>query len=787
MKILKAALLVGIVSQSINAMADDVKMRSYDISHDKASKTWMEASPLGNGRIGAMVNGGVKEEIIRLNEDTLWSGEPKPHLDGKKHKDHLEQVRKLIFAGKHAEANKLGQQTMTGEYGEAMLPMGNLKLTMPNIDPAKVSKYNRILNLNKAVSITKFSYDGVDYKRSVFISYPDQTLVVSLESSKAGAITLNATLDSLIKHELKSEAKSNRLWMTGRAPIHADAHYMGKRVVYDKKGNKGMRFATLIQVDQTGGKVTTKNGVVSVIGADAVTIKLTAATSYNGFDKSPSAEGKNEKKLAESALNKIKGDTAQALFSRHVKDYSALFSKVDIQLGDSDKQGKPVYQRTKANCKGVDPDLDELFYQFGRYLIISSSRQGSQPANLQGIWTRKMNPSWSANWTVNCNAQFNYIGTGASGLADLREPFQRLVQEASVDGAKVAKSWYGSKGWVFHHNIDLWRRANPSGGSILWATFPIGGSWSTVELYDLWKFNYRESELKELWPTMKGNVEFWIGNLATDPDTGLRVSCPDVYFENHGLKPNGKTALLTSAPISSTIIIRQSFMDLIEAAKILKLSNDPVVEEAKKVLAKMPKIEVGPNGEIRQWDRDVKNEWKEVDPTQLLVIVGAIYSNQIDLKTSPKLAKALKLMLERRKSGLAGQGSWRLAFPANAYARLGMGNEFHKSLQAHYKVWANENLTARFLQSEWMIDGNLGAMGALQECLVQSQTDEIVLLPALPDAWKAKGFVKGMAVRGGGTVSFSWKDGIVTDWKISGMKLKSVKVRVNGKLESQVK
>ena len=761
-------------------------MRSYDIRHDQPSGSWMEASPLGNGRIGAMVRGGVKDEVIHLNEDTLWSGEPKPHLDGKKHRDHLEQVRKLIYAGKHKEATDLGQKTMTGAYGEAMLPMGNLKLNMPEIDPSKVTGYNRTLNLNKALSITKFTHDGVDYERSVFISYPDQALIVQLTASQPKAINLNITLDSLLKHQLKAEPASNRLWMMGRAPIHADAHYMGTRVVYDTTdANKGMRFATLIQVDHQNGSSKTENGIVSVKGASSITVKLTAATSYNGFDKSPSAEGKDEKKAALTTLEKIKNVSAKKLNERHLKDYNSLFSKVDIQLGDTVKQGKPVSQRTKLNYKEADPDLDELFYQFGRYLLIASSRLGSQPANLQGIWSRKMNPSWSANWTMNCNAQFNYIGAGASGLSELSEPLLRLVQEASVDGAKVARDWYGSKGWVFHHNIDLWRRAQPAGGNVLWATFPCGGSWTTVELFDLWKFNHSEAELKKLWPLMKGNVEFWLGNLVTDPATELKVSCPDVYFENTGKKPNGETVLLSSAPVSSTIIIRQSFLDLIEAAELLKRTHDPVVKQAREMLAQIPKIEVGPNGEIRQWDRDIKNEWKEGDRTQLLIMVGAIYSNQIHPRKSPELAKALRLMLERRKSGLEGQGSWRAAFPATTYARLGMGNQCQQVLAAHYKVWSNPNLTAKFIQSEWMIDGNLGMMGAVQECLVQSHAGEIELLPALPDAWKTKGYVKGIAVRGGGTISFSWENGVVTDWKLLGMEGQSVKIRINGKLQSK--
>ncbi|MCK5835164.1 MAG: glycoside hydrolase family 95 protein, partial [Lentisphaeria bacterium] len=364
MSILKTALLISVVCQSVNVLTAEVKMRAYNIRHDKPAAEWASASPLGNGRLGAMVCGGVKEEVIHLNEDTFWSGEQKPHLDGKKHLAHLDQVRKLIYSGKHAEATSLGQGTMLGAYGEAFLPLGELKLDMPDIDPVKTSGYDRTLNLNNALSTTIFTHAGVRYERTVFISHPDQVMVVRLTASKANAINLNVTLDSVIKHQLKVEAASNRLWMTGRAPIHADADYMGKKIIYDMSpAHKGMRFATLIQVDQQGGESSAKNGVVSVKGASSVTIKLTAATSYNGFNKSPSAEGKDEVKLAKTALDKVVNTSVKELQLRQQKDHAALFSRVDIQLGDTAKQGKPVSQRTLANQKGDDPDLDELFYQ----------------------------------------------------------------------------------------------------------------------------------------------------------------------------------------------------------------------------------------------------------------------------------------------------------------------------------------------------------------------------------------------------------------------------------------
>ena len=776
--IVVAASILFVAPASIHAQQAD--MRAYDIRHGSPAATWMEASPLGNGRLGAMVHGGTKNETIGLNDDTLWSSEPLPHLDGTKHRNNLQKVRDLIYSNKHNEATQHGQQTMTGRYGGSMLPLGNLKLSMPALDEAQISHYDRTLNLNKARSFTTFTHKGVRYQRSVIVSHPDQALVVQLSSSKSNSIDLNVTLDSLIEHQLKANSSATRLGMSGTVPYYVDPHYLGKRVTYDSK--KGMRFASVIQVEQTGGEASAANGVISVTGATTVTIKLTAATSYNGFDKSPSTNGKDEKKSALNALEKISHDSFDKLNKRHLADYTPLFSRVDLQLGDSDKQGSAVSERVKQNLTADDPDLDELFYQFGRYLIIASSRKGTQPANLQGIWSRKLNPSWSSNWTTNCNAQFNYLGTGAANLTELREPLQRLVEEASVDGAKVAKSWYGVDGWIFHHNIDLWRYAHPSAGSVLWATFPIGGAWTTVELYDLWKFSNSREELKKLWPIMRGNAQFWVGNLTTDPQTGLKVSCPDVYFENTAKKPNGGTVLLSSAPVSSTIIIRQSLIDVIEAGATLGLQNDTVVKQARATLAQMPKLEIGPNGEIRQWNRDIKNEWKEGDNSQLLLMVGAIYSNQIHPRKSPELAAALKLMLERRKNGLNGEGSWRAAFPANAYARLGLGNLSQQVRTAHFKTWINPNLTSRFIQSEWQIDGNLGLMSSIQECLVQSHAGEIELLPALPDAWKKQGSVRGIALRGGGTINMQWTDGKITSWEIHGMKNSKLKARINGEL-----
>lgn len=761
--------------------------QQHNVIMEKPASSWREALPMGNGRIGAMVEGGIAEEVIHINEDTLWSGEPQPHYNGKNCLGNLSAVRELLFKGEHAKATRLGNQKMLGRNNEAYMPFGQLKIKHLGIDQSKAVDYDRRLNLNRAVTTTIYQVGAVLYTRTVLVSHPDQMMIVRIKSSKKGALSNEITLDSLLEHKTLVNDQG-LLVMTGRAPIHADPHYKGRRVDYDKSAKQlGMRLCAVAQVEVVDGTVSTVGNRVKITNATECVIRLAARTSFNGFDKSPSQQGKDAQQLAVNDLVKSAALDYSKLHSRHLADYQPIFSRVKIELGNGEKQQFPVAQRVGSNYKeGSDPDLDELYYQFGRYLLISSTRAGSQAANLQGIWSYKMNPSWSSNYTVNCNAQFNYIGSGASGLAELNEPFLRLIEEAAVDGAKVAKSWYGTNGWVIHHNIDLWRAAIPSNGNVLWATFPTGGTWCVVELYDNWKFNPKMDFLKRINKLQKGSVEFWLENLQKHPKTGKHVSCPDVYFENVGHKKSGESVVLCSGPVSSTILIRQIFRDYIESSKKLKLKNDKLVARVEDMLKKMPAIETNKNGELRQWHEDFDGSWGESDRTQLLAIVGAIYSNQIHPMKTPELAAALMKMLDNRKSGLDGQASWRAAFPANAYARLGRGDLCKQVISATYRKWINPNLTARFIQADWEIDGNLGLMGAMQECLLQSHDDEIALLPALPQEWSKEGSVKGLRTRGGDAVSFSWKDGRVFDYSIKGERNKKLKLRVNGKVESYI-
>ena len=753
------------------------------ISQQSSAKSWREASPLGNGRLGAMVLGGVEEEVIHLNEETLWSGEPQAHHDGAQSLAHLSKVRKLIAEGKHQQATDLGNKTLLGKYNQCYLPMGQLKIVTHGLNAGTVKSYSRTLNLNNAISQTKFESEGVAYQREVIISHPDNLVVVHYKASESKALHFTLSLDSLLEHETQCDQVSGSYMMSGRAPIHADPHYLGKKVTYDgSPSKKGMRFVVEAQAESADGEVLVSDKGIEVKGATDVVIKLTAATSFNGYKKSPSAEGRDPRALTRLHLDRCANRDYAKLKNSHVEAHQALFSRVDLQLGNTDRQGLPLEGRIGGNYVENDVDLDELFYQFGRYLLIGSSRVGGQAANLQGIWSYKINPSWSSNYTINCNAQFNYIGAGAAHLPELCEPFLNLIEEGADDGAKVAKSWYGTDGWVIHHNLDLWRSAMPVAGSVLWATFPMGGTWSVVELYDQWKFDQDLDRLERIHKLQQGSVDFWLANLQESKVTGELVSSPDVYFENTAKKTNGETVVLCSGPVSSAILIRQLFIDYLEVVTSKGDNEGPRQSEVRAALLKMPRIRINEDGEIRQWFQDFDDNWSESDSTQLLVMVGAIYSNQIHPRLTPPLANALKNMLERRKNGPDGQGSWRAAFPANTYARLGDGERCVQVIEATMKKWINPNLTTRFIQSDWQIDGNLGLMSSIQECLLQSHAGEIELLPALPEKWSKQGAVRGLKARGGYTADFSWEDGKVIDFKISGGSEKSVDVRVNGAL-----
>lgn len=743
---------------------------------------WTDAMVLGNGRLGAMTDGGVRKETLWLNEDTLWSGEPTVP-DNPEAIKAFPEVRRLLIARQERAAHDLYNRKMLGPYNECYMPLGTLNLQFPV--SGEVRDYRRDLDLRTGIASIRYSKDGVAHGRETFVSFPDQALVTRIAADRPGQVGFSASLASLIRHQVTAESGALRL--TGRCPVHADPHYLGNRVVYDEGPEpKGMTFAVELRATSKGGHITISDGQLKAEGCDEVTLVLTAATSYNGFDKSPSRDG-----LDPVARCQAQGSAAAAmphagLRQRHVADFSPLMDRVSLVVGNPDAAPRPTNERLGGTFKPDDlPVLTALYYQFGRYLLASASRPGSQPANLQGIWNRSMNPAWSANWTMNCNANFNYLGLEPANLTELHEPFIRLVREWSVDGARTARNWYGCKGWVGHHNCDLWRNACPVGGDCLWAAFPCGSAWACQDLWEHYAFTLDRSYLAGIWPVLRGNAEFFLDFLFEDPITHYLVVGPDVNFENSFSKPDGQGAALCLGATPSNMQVRQLFLNCIAACGVLGTDENLRIR-LEQAVRRLPPTVVNPrNGEIQEYlDPDYAIANRAV--CELLSSWGAVWCGQITPRKTPELAAALRKAYEApdRRPWSTGQvGSWQGAFPANTFARLGDGDRVAEILQAHFQHIVHPNLTAGFIQSEWQIDGNLGMMAAIGEMLMQSHAGEIDLLPALPKAWR-DGSVKGLKARGDITVDITWKNGAVVDYKLRSPHGRPVQVRVNSELKT---
>jgi alpha-L-fucosidase 2 len=543
-----------------------------------------------------------------------------------------------------------------------------------------------------------------------------------------------------------------------------------------------MRFETWLRPVPQGGRIRITNETLFAEGCDSVTLLLAAATSYNGPWKSPSQDGNDPGRICNGHLARLAGQPYGTLRRTHVADYQALFNRVTLDLGHAEAEALPTDERLKAYQPGKDPSLAALYYQFGRYLLIASSRTGTQPANLQGIWNHEMRPPWSANWTLNCNAEINYWPVEAANLSECHLPLIELTKQVSVDGAHVARELYGVGGWVAHHNTDIWRQAGPVSGSACWAIFQVGSAWLCQHLWEHYAFSGDVGYLREVWPTLAGSARFYLDSMIEERSHGWKVTGPDTNFENAFRKENGETGCTCLGPTASMQMIRQLFHNCAEASRILG-TNDALRTEIEQTLPLLPPMKVSPTtGELQEWLED----WQRTAECQVLSSWGAVCSTQITPQGTPDLARALRKIFDQAqwwKNGLVG--SWQGAFQANTYVRLGDGDKAMEILDTHLMRVVNPNLTANFHeQSEWQIDGNLGQTSAIGEMLLQSQTGEIQLLPALPASWPA-GKVTGLRARGGFTVDIAWSANRVASYHISSKSPpRPVQVRVNGEVRT---
>jgi len=741
------------------------------------AKKWSEALPVGNGRLGALVFGRTDRELIQLNEQTIWTGGPyDPTKSGGP--KVLPEIRKLVFEGKFYEAESLFGKKMMGKPDQMKYqPLGSLSLEFPG--HTNVLDYCRKLDLDTAIAGVSYRAGGVNFKREVFSSPEDQVIVIRLTADKPGSITFNARLSGIINtNPPGDETYSTEVQPDGQLVLKGrSASY------FDIKGR--VRFVGLARVANEGGKLSTSKEAVSVEGANAVMIFVVAATNFKRYDDISG----DPDKIAEDYMGWVKNRNYDRLVTRHIEAHRRFFQRVSLDLPATEVSTRPTDERIRTYDPQKDPQLIALMFQYGRYLLLCSSRPGCQPANLQGIWNEDMNPAWDSKYTANINLQMNYWPAEAAGLSECVEPLVKMVRELSETGTKVARVHYGARGWVFHQNTDLWRAAAPMDGPT-WGTFSVGGAWLCTHLWEHYLFTGDEAYLKDIYPLLRESARFFLDTLVEYPGNGKKwlVTCPSTspesfpaWLGNHTFRDDYCRIVLPGTTITagSTIdmgILRDLFDACVQAGKILK-QDEAFCKQVADARARLAPMQVGKAGNLQEWIED----WGDLEKQHRHIshLYNLYPSAQITPRGTPELAEAAKVSLNQRGDGGTGFG---MAWKAACWARLLDGEHASVCLANLLAKQTCPNLFSICFSAP-QVEGSMGATAAIAEMLMQSHerisdfksqiTDTkkpgsdsqpailINILPALPKAWSS-GSVKGLRARGGFEVDVTWNDGKLT-------------------------